>query len=131
MVVGALEATDGRLASPVWLLLAYTLHTVGELCLSPVGLSLVTKLAPTAYASLLMGTWFLANFVANLLAGYIAGATEAIQSGAYFSVFGGLADFYLIFVVSSLAAGALLMLLVPFVNRLSGATQSPSLDPRA
>lgn len=120
MVVGSLQATNGQLASPLWLLAAYTLHTFGELCLSPVGLSLVTKLAPTSLASLLMGTWFLANFFANLLAGYIAGAAEKIESGAYFHILGGMADFYLIFVVSSLSAALLLALLTPFLNRLGG-----------
>jgi POT family proton-dependent oligopeptide transporter len=129
MVIGALTTAGGQLASPIWLFLAYTLHTMGELCLSPVGLSFVTKLAPAALASLLMGCWFLANFFANLLGGYIAGAMEKIGNGEYFHVFGGQADFYLIFVVSSLAAGFLLALLTPFLNRLIGGADRGGSEP--
>jgi POT family proton-dependent oligopeptide transporter len=120
MVFGGLEAQNGNLASPIWLILAYALNTIGELCLSPVGLSLVTKLAPVKYASLLMGTWFLANFVANLLAGYIAGAADSIAKGEWFTVLGGLADFYGIFVVTSLAAGVLFFLFTPYLKKLMG-----------
>lgn len=121
LVFGALSTAGGQLASPMWLVAAYALHTFGELCLSPVGLSLVTKLAPLRMASLLMGCWFLANFAANLIGGYVAGAMKAIESGTYFTILGGLADFYLIFVITSAAAGALLLLLSPFLNGLMGA----------
>lgn len=55
-----------------WLFLLYVLHTMGELCLSPIGLSMVSKLAPLRFASLLMGTWFLANAAANKLAGTLS-----------------------------------------------------------
>ena len=81
MVGGALQATGGQLAAPTWLIMAYMLQTFGELCLSPVGLSMVTKLSPPRYASLLMGTWFLSNFVANLLAGYLAGYMKQVEDG--------------------------------------------------
>jgi len=118
MVIGALHTKGGQLVSPFWLTMAYTFHTFGELCLSPVGLSLVTKLAPTQFASLLMGAWFTANFAANLIAGYTAGAMDQVAKGTYFTVFGGLADFYLIFVVTSAAAGTLLLLLTPFLKKL-------------
>ncbi len=65
-------ATGGKVG-PIWLLLTYLLHTTGELCLSPVGLSSFTKLAPTRYASQLMGMWFLATAMGNLAAGQIGG----------------------------------------------------------
>jgi POT family proton-dependent oligopeptide transporter len=58
-----------------WLLFAYLLHTTGELCLSPVGLSMVTKLAPTRLVSTVMGAWFLATAFSNYLAGLIAALT--------------------------------------------------------
>src|SRR5512134_1860517 len=54
----------------IWLILGYLFHTTGELCISPVGLSMVTKLAPLRLGSLMMGVWFLVNFVGNTLAGY-------------------------------------------------------------
>lgn len=60
----------------IWVVLIYLIHTIGELCLSPVGLSMVSKLAPKKFASLLMGAWFLSSFVANKLAGFIAGFIE-------------------------------------------------------
>ena len=63
------QAANGK-ASMIWLVIAYFFHTTGELCISPVGLSMVTKLAPLRLASLMMGVWFLINFVANWLAGH-------------------------------------------------------------
>jgi POT family proton-dependent oligopeptide transporter len=68
-------------AALIWLLLTYFLHTIGELCLSPVGLSMITKLAPIRLASLMMGVWMLSSFVANILGGFIAKYTEVL--GAY------------------------------------------------
>lgn len=64
---------------PTWLLLTYLLHTTGELCLSPVGLSTVTKMAPQRYVSQMMGTWFMGTSLGNLLAGLLAGHLSARQ----------------------------------------------------
>jgi POT family proton-dependent oligopeptide transporter len=63
----------GRLAAPSWLVTTYLLHTFGELCLSPVGLSSVTKLSPRKLVGQMMGIWFLATSLGNLLAGLLAG----------------------------------------------------------
>jgi proton-dependent oligopeptide transporter, POT family len=63
----------GHKAWPTWLIMTYLLHTFGELCLSPVGLSSVTKLAPRKLAGQMMGIWFLATALGNLLAGLLAG----------------------------------------------------------
>jgi POT family proton-dependent oligopeptide transporter len=57
----------------IWLILAYFFFTIGEICLSPIGLSLVTKLAPAKFVSIAMGTWFLANMAASKLAGFYSG----------------------------------------------------------
>lgn len=81
------QGADGK-TSMMWLVLAYLFHTMGELCISPVGLSMVTKLAPLRLASLMMGVWFMINFVANLLAGYIGAYAEKLGE---LSIFGGLA----------------------------------------
>jgi POT family proton-dependent oligopeptide transporter len=94
----------------VWLLLAYTFHTWGELCLSPVGLSYVTKIAPVRFASLLMGAWFLANAAANYLGGWLAGRTEHIASQGHF---------FSIPVATSLGSAVLLLLLVPVLKNLT------------
>ncbi|MGH8520397.1 MAG: hypothetical protein ACREU9_02920, partial [Gammaproteobacteria bacterium] len=83
-----------------------------------VGLALVTRIAPLKYASMLMGVWFLANFAANLAAGYFAGMLDAFREGRVVTILGGQADFFLILVVSSCAAGILLWLIAPWLNRL-------------
>ncbi len=109
MVIGAARADAGIQVSPMWLIGAYTLHTFGELCLSPVGLSLVTKLAPLRFASLLMGVWFLANFAANKLAGELSammGDFESLQS------------FFTLFVATSATAGVILLLLSPVLKKM-------------
>src|SRR5215469_10384027 len=64
---------SGHLAAPAWLVTTYLLHTFGELCLSPVGLSSITKLAPRKLAGQMMGIWFLGTSLGNLLAGLLAG----------------------------------------------------------
>jgi POT family proton-dependent oligopeptide transporter len=63
----------GQQVWPTWLIATYLVHTFGELCLSPVGLSSVTKLAPRRLAGQMMGVWFLATSLGNLLAGLLAG----------------------------------------------------------
>jgi POT family proton-dependent oligopeptide transporter len=65
-------ASDGKVG-PTWLLLAYLFHTFGELCLSPVGLSNVTKLAPPQFVGRMMGTWFLGTAIGNTIAGLVGG----------------------------------------------------------
>ncbi len=110
MALGGRSADAGVLVSPLYLATAYLVITWGELCFSPVGLSLVTKLAPLKFASLLMGTWFLANAAANKLAGVLAAMTDDV---------GSLTAFYSIFVVSSVAAGLLLLLLAPTLQRMT------------
>ena len=88
MVAAALESEGGGKAAMSWLVIAYFFHTTGELCISPVGLSMVTKLAPLRLASLMMGVWFLINFVANWLAGIIGSYAESLGE---ITIFGGLA----------------------------------------
>lgn len=71
-------------AALVWLVMTYFFHTIGELCLSPVGLSVVTKLAPLKLASMLMGVWMLSSFVANIMGGYIAMYVEKLGASTIF-----------------------------------------------
>jgi POT family proton-dependent oligopeptide transporter len=100
-------------ASMFWLLGMYVLHTWGELCLSPIGLSMVARLAPMRLASLLMGVWFLANAMANDFAGMLSKLYP--EDGKATSFFGyeiaTLNDFFMIFVVLSGAAAVILFLL--------------------
>ena len=77
-----------------WLVLAYLFHTIGELCLSPVALSFITKLAPLKYASLTMGVYFAMTGFGNKLAGVLG---EASQSMGEFTIFTGIAIFCVVF----------------------------------
>jgi POT family proton-dependent oligopeptide transporter len=77
MVGAAKVVADGHQAWPTWLIMTYLIHTFGELCLSPVGLSSVTKLAPRKLVGQMMGIWFLATSLGNLLAGLLAGEFKA------------------------------------------------------
>ncbi len=108
-------------ASMMYVVAAYFWHTIGELCLSPTGLSYVTKAAPVKFVSLLMGIWFVSSFVANLGGGLIASKVEAIEKGTVKLPWnqwnlGGLADFFLLFVVTSIAAGLLILILTPILK---------------
>jgi dipeptide/tripeptide permease len=89
LVGGATAARSGALVSPLWLFSVYLLHTIGELFLSPVGLSSMTKLAPARVVSLMMGVWFLAASVGNYMAGSVAGYYEALPLTTLFAVVAG------------------------------------------
>ena len=102
VMVGAALASgpQGGRVSPAWLLTVYLLHTVGELCLSPVGLSTMTKLAPARVVSQMMGIWFLASSVGNFIGGQVAGLFEKFPLPWIFgAVFGVCMLFTLIAVV--------------------------------
>jgi POT family proton-dependent oligopeptide transporter len=81
VAAGAKIALDGDPVWPTWLLTTYFLHSVGELCLSPVGLSSVTKLSPKRLVGQMMGVWFLATSLGNLIAGLFAGEVSGAQAG--------------------------------------------------
>jgi POT family proton-dependent oligopeptide transporter len=105
----ATRAEQGGLASPLWLTLTYLLHTIGELALSPVGLSAMTRLAPARIAGLVMGVWFLATSVGNFIGGRVAGFYESF---ALPSLFGAVAAF-------AIAAGVLLAVVARPIARLA------------
>jgi POT family proton-dependent oligopeptide transporter len=88
----------------MWLIGAYLLQTFGELCLSPVGLNLVTKLAPQRVVGLMMGIWFFALGSGNYVAGWLAGM---VQDRSYSQVF------FIVFEMIGIAAIVLLFLLGP------------------
>jgi proton-dependent oligopeptide transporter, POT family len=88
LVPPAQAAGAGALVSPLWLIVTYLLHTWGELCLSPVGLSSMTKLAPTRIVSLMMGVWFMGTSVGNYLGGQMAGLYEAMPLPNLFGAVG-------------------------------------------
>ncbi|HSV07759.1 MAG TPA: peptide MFS transporter [Candidatus Binatus sp.] len=108
-------------ASMVFVLVTYFWHTVGELCLSPTGLSYVTKAAPERHVSFLMGLWFVSTFLANLGGGLVASRVEAIERGDIKLPWhlGGQADFFMLFVVSAGVASLLMFFLAPPLGRLA------------
>jgi POT family proton-dependent oligopeptide transporter len=126
MVLGAAESDQGVRVSPWYLIAFYFIYSVGELCFLPAGFSFVGQAAPARLASMLMGIWLAANFVANLMGGYLAGMVEGFERGEFFWLLGGQGDFFLIFVVSCLTAGGLLWLLLPSLRRLMRSTRTDS-----
>lgn len=100
----------GNKAWPTWLITTYLVHTFGELCLSPVGLSSVTKLAPRRLVGQMMGIWFLATSLGNLLAGLLAGEFKSDDLS-------GWPTLYLKITILPIIAGVLLILLVKPIKR--------------
>jgi len=124
MVFGSMQTNDGGLAGPQWLLITYVVYTWRELCLSPVGLSMVTKLAPKNLQSLMMGLWFFSLALSNLCAGIVARYSEnfIVQEGEteakWTFMIEGQAGFYLLLVVCPIAIGFLIMLMTPMLRKM-------------
>jgi POT family proton-dependent oligopeptide transporter len=78
MAWASVHATPQHPVSPNWLIVTYFFHTTGELCLSPIGLSSTTKLAPPRYAAQMMGIWFMGAALGNLVAGRVAGLIDSL-----------------------------------------------------
>jgi POT family proton-dependent oligopeptide transporter len=94
--------------SSLWLVLSYLLQTMGELCLSPVGLSAMSKLAPVRIAGLIMGVWYLSISVGNYLAGMASSVYETVPLPTLFGLVSA----------TALAAGVVLALLVRPIRRM-------------
>ncbi len=108
--------------SMMWLFSLYLLHTVGELCLSPIGLAMVVKLAPAKFASLLMGVWFLSLAAASKFAGILSALypDPALPAAPKFVGFEitGLYEFFMIFVILSGVAAAILLVLTKALQKM-------------
>lgn len=117
MVLAGHFSDGGLKVAPLWLVATYFVHTCAELCLSPVGLSLVTKLAPLKFASLLMGVWFLPNFGGGLIAGLLASQYDKFAASKGL-VLGGLADFFLLLALLPTVVGVVLLAASPVLKRL-------------
>lgn len=111
-----------------WLVALYIIHSMGELCLSPIGLSMVSKLAPLRLSSLMMGPWFLANAAANKFAGTlsalippsgpaVAGAVVEYPSFLGFKIT-NLYEFFMLFIVMTGAAAAILFVLSSWLQKM-------------
>jgi POT family proton-dependent oligopeptide transporter len=112
MALASVYAVQGQTVLPTWLVLTYMFHTMGELCLSPVGLSAVTRLSPRRFLGQMMGLWFISIALGNLIAGLLAGRFDD-QS---------LADFPMLFATVfavTVGGGVLLLLISPWLRRLA------------
>jgi len=122
---GVKDVQPGIRVSMIWLTGMYALHTWGELSLSPIGLSLVNKLAPFKFASLLMAVWFLANAAANKLAGVLSALYP--EAGKTTSFLGykmtNLYDFFMLFVVMAGLASLILFLLTKQLKKMAHANE--------
>jgi len=114
LVIGASSIPQGAQTaqvSMVWLIFAYLFHTLGELCLSPLGLSYLSKLVPGRMIAFMFGIWYLAIAIGNKLAHYMGGKIDEIT--AEYS----LSTFFLIFTIVPIAAGVLAMILNPLLKK--------------
>ena len=114
MAVASVYAVQGQSVLPTWLVLTYLFHTMGELCLSPVGLSAVSRLSPRRFLGQMMGLWFISIALGNLIAGLLAGRFDD-QS---------LADFPMLFATVfgvTVGGGVLLLIITPWLKRLANA----------
>jgi POT family proton-dependent oligopeptide transporter len=109
LVLASLLARQGVPVSPLWLTLVYLLHTWGELALSPVGLSAMSKLAPVRIGGLAMGVWFLGSSVGNYIGGRLAALYETLPLA---TLFGVVAAF-------GIGAGLVLLLIARPITRLT------------
>jgi proton-dependent oligopeptide transporter, POT family len=105
----AQHAGSCAISSPIWLTLFYLFTVLGELCVSPVGLSYVTKVAPPQYVAFLMGAWFLTNASANKIMGWLAALGSHLSLTTFFSIL----------LVISFAACGILLLCIPWLKRLT------------
>ena len=122
-----------------WLIALYVIHTMGELCLSPIGLSMVSKLAPLRLSSLLMGTWFLGNAAANKFAGTLSalipptsGAETTPGPVVYPSIIGfqitNLYEFFMLFIIMTGAASLILFVLSSWLQKMMDTDHVETID---
>ncbi|MBO4372318.1 MAG: MFS transporter, partial [Bacteroidales bacterium] len=121
------KGVEGNMKVSMWWLFAlYFLHTIGELSLSPIGLSMVNKLSPARLASLLMGVWFMSNAASNIMAGKLAtllpGANGEAKSFLGFEI-SNLTEFFTLFAVMAGAASILLFALCPLLKKMMKGVQ--------
>lgn len=121
VLVFGMGQAGGGLTPLIWLILIYLLHTMGELCLSPVGLSMVTKLSVTRVVGLMMGAWFLASGYANFVAGRLAQLTSADTHGGEVADAATAAatyiDVYMKFGLMAVASGVVMILISPILRK--------------
>ena len=115
MLLATLSVNESQEKSSAWWLFAtYALFTFGELCLSPMGLSLVNKMAPANLRAFMMGGWFLATSFGSKISGIFG---EVYVNGTLFDIAIDHQTFWMVLVVANVAAGAIVFALIPWLNR--------------
>lgn len=116
---GVVSGEEGKVAF-YWLVLAYLMHTCGELMLSPIGLSVVTKLSPQKIVGFMMGVWFLATASSEFIAAKISNmaSVDHIEAGDFISTKAAYIDLYLNLFYAGVISGVVLIVLSPFIKRL-------------
>jgi POT family proton-dependent oligopeptide transporter len=122
-------AANGIATPVVYIFLIYLLHTTGELCLSPVGLSAMNRLAPAHLASLIMGSWFFASATGNFAAGLIAGAAGAVEGGGGAATQQTVLDVYSTVGWVAIGAGIGVLAISPLVRKLMHLDTLTDADP--
>ncbi len=122
-LVYGMKSSEGLQTGVLWIILIYLLHTLGELCLSPVGLSSVTKLSPQRIVGFMMGMWFFASAAGNYVAGLIAKATASESSGNSSEIFDivqkqSFMDVYTDVGLIAIGCGILLAVITPILKKL-------------
>ena len=122
-LVYGMKSSEGLQTGVFWIILIYFLHTLGDLCLSPVGLSSVTKLSPQRIVGFMMGMWFFASAAGNYVAGLIAKATASESSGNSSEIFDNIQkqsfmDVYTDVGLMAIGCGILLAVLTPILKKL-------------
>lgn len=112
LAIGSNGLEEGAKVSMIWLIMAYLFHTIGELCLSPVGLSYVSKLVPPRMIAFMFGMWYVAIAIGNNLAALLGGEIESITEEY------SLSTFFLIFTIVPAVSGVLIYLLNPYLKKL-------------
>jgi len=116
---GVVSGEEGKVAF-YWLVLAYLMHTCGELMLSPIGLSVVTKLSPQKIVGFMMGVWFLATASSEFIAAKISNmaSVDHIEVGDFISTKAAYIDLYLNLFYAGVISGVVLLVLSPLIKRL-------------
>ncbi|MDX1591742.1 MAG: peptide MFS transporter [Balneolaceae bacterium] len=117
MMFASYYVVGGNQVLPTWLIMTYLLHTTGELCLSPVGLSAVTKLSPKKLVGQMMGIWFMSIAFGNLIAGRVAGQFDEASIEADPTL---LPDLFWIIVMTTVGGGLILLLFSKPIRKLMG-----------
>jgi POT family proton-dependent oligopeptide transporter len=115
MIIAASDIQPGVKSSVLWLVVSTAIFTIGEIYLSPIGLSFVTKVAPARLASMMMGVWYLASFFGNYMTGYIGSFYDRMPKQSFF----------LLMTVIGVVTGLVMFAMSRSLNKITGELDRP------